>query len=134
MIVVDASVALKWVLAEPDSEAAAALRNEELIAPALWLAEAANALWRRAQRGEITAGEAVGWLAELQSAPVAALPIEPHLNRALEIGNEIGHPINDCLYLTVALQHRTRVVTADPRFASAVNSSRFSGTVRLLGV
>lgn len=42
-IVVDASVAVKWVLNEPCTEAALALRNEELIAPALWLAEAANA-------------------------------------------------------------------------------------------
>ena len=46
-VVIDASVALKWVFDEPDSEAAEALRNEELIAPALWLAEAGNALWRR---------------------------------------------------------------------------------------
>ena len=35
MIVVDASVALKWVLTEPDSDVAIALRNEELIAPDL---------------------------------------------------------------------------------------------------
>ena len=46
-VVVDASVALKWVFDEPESEAAVALRDEELVAPALWLAEAANALWRR---------------------------------------------------------------------------------------
>jgi len=37
MIVVDASVAVKWVLDEPDSAAAVALRDEELIAPVLWL-------------------------------------------------------------------------------------------------
>jgi predicted nucleic acid-binding protein len=36
-VVIDASVALKWVLDEAESEAALALRGEDLIAPALWL-------------------------------------------------------------------------------------------------
>ena len=52
-IVVDASVAWKWVLHEPRTEAALALKEEELIAPALWLAEAANALWRHVRLGEL---------------------------------------------------------------------------------
>jgi predicted nucleic acid-binding protein len=48
-IVIDASVAVKWVVREPDSDAADALLDDiELIAPVLWLAEAANVLWRRA--------------------------------------------------------------------------------------
>jgi predicted nucleic acid-binding protein len=46
-VVIDASVAIKWVLEEPGSEQAISLQDEELIAPALWLIEAANALWRR---------------------------------------------------------------------------------------
>src|SRR5256885_7349326 len=51
-IVVDASVAVKWVLNEPRTDAALALCEEELVAPALWLAEAANALWRHVRLGE----------------------------------------------------------------------------------
>jgi len=132
IVVVDASVALKWVFDEPDSEAAVALRNDELIAPALWLAEAANALWRRAQRGEITAEEAGKWFSDLRKAPVASLPIEPHLEQALKLAIEIGHPIYDCLYLALALRHQTHVVTADRRFAAAANLPHLSGTVRLL--
>jgi predicted nucleic acid-binding protein len=48
--VLDASVALKWVLSEPDSQAAVKLRDEfahnvhELIAPDTFLAEVAHAL------------------------------------------------------------------------------------------
>ena len=59
-IVIDASVALKWVLNEPETGAALALRAEQLIAPALWLAEAANALWRHVRLGEITAERSRG--------------------------------------------------------------------------
>src|ERR1700757_970532 len=95
-IVVDASVALKWVLDEPGSEAAVALRDHELVAPTLWLAEAANALWRHARIGEISNDEAIAYFAELLKAPVASLPIEPQLEPALKLAMEIGHPIYDC--------------------------------------
>ncbi|MBV9552234.1 MAG: type II toxin-antitoxin system VapC family toxin [Alphaproteobacteria bacterium] len=54
MIVVDASVALKWVLDEPGSEAAGELRSETIIAPDFWIIEAANALWRSAKVGQLS--------------------------------------------------------------------------------
>jgi predicted nucleic acid-binding protein len=131
-IVVDASVALKWVVEEPGSEAAVALRDDELIAPVLWLAEAANALWRHARVGDITAAEASIRLSELVNAPVASHPIEPHLDQALRLATEIGHPVYDCLYLALALHHQTHVVTADRRFASASNLPFLFDRVRLL--
>jgi len=133
-IVVDASVALKWVLDEPGSDAAAALRGQELVAPALWLAEAANALWRRACIGEITSVEANIRVSELRKAPVASLSIEPYLDQALELAAEMGHPVYDCIYLALALRHGTHVVTADRRFASAASIPTRAGSVRLLTV
>jgi predicted nucleic acid-binding protein len=133
-IVVDASVAVKWVCAEPDSNLAVALRAEELIAPALWLAESANALWRRARIGDIMAEEANLRLAELANAPVATLAIEAYLALALGLATEIGHPIYDCLYLALALRHDTHVVTADRRFVAAVATRPdLADRVRLLG-
>jgi predicted nucleic acid-binding protein len=132
-VVIDASVALKWVLDEPGSDAASALRDEELIAPALWLLEAANALWRSVGVGQITIDEARARLAELLSAPVATLPVEPYLEEALDLAAAIGHPVYDCLYLALALRHKTYVVTADRRFAAAVSlQSTTAGAVRLL--
>jgi predicted nucleic acid-binding protein len=131
-IVIDASVAVKWVIDEPGSEAAVALCDQELIAPALWLAEAANALWRHARIGEIGGDEAAAHFAELLKAPVASLPIEPYLERARELAMEIGHPVYDCIYLALALHHRTHVVTADRRFAEAADTPALAGRVRLL--
>jgi len=132
-VVIDASVALKWVLDEPGSEAAAALRREELIAPGLWLAEAANALWRYVRLGQLTSEEAIVFLSELISAPIASLPMERHIERALGLGTEIGHPIYDCIYLALALHYDTHVLTADRRFAALANLPGLSGRVRLLG-
>jgi predicted nucleic acid-binding protein len=132
-VIVDASVALKWVFLEPGSEAALALRGRELLAPLIWLAEAANALWRRARIGDITIDEASAGLVELQNAPVLSVAIEPHLEPALRLAAEIGHPVYDCLYLVLALHHDTHVVTADRRFAAAADRPSYKGRVRLLG-
>ena len=132
-IVIDSSVALKWVLDEPESEAALALRSEELIAPSFWLAEAANALWRHARLGQITAEEAFELFDDLTDAPVVSLPIEPRVRQALGLAIEMDHPIYDCLYLATALHHRTEVVTADRRFAAAVTRSAHAGRVKFLG-
>lgn len=132
-VVIDASVALKWVLDEPGQEAADALLDEELIAPALWLVEAANALWRRGQRGELTAEEAAARLAELCNAPVATMAIEADVPTAIQLATAIGHPVYDCLYLALALRENTHVVTADARFHAAVQRSPdLKDAVRLL--
>jgi predicted nucleic acid-binding protein len=131
-IVIDASVAVKWVLDEPGSEAAVALCDQELIAPVLWLAEVANALWRRARIGEITNDQAAALVSELLNAPVASIAIEPHLEAALKLATEIDHPVYDCIYLALALHHRTHVVTADRRFVFAASSTAHAGSVRLL--
>lgn len=133
-VVIDASVALKWVLDEPGKEAADALLEEELIAPSLWLLEAANALWRRTQRGEISGDEATERLTELFNAPVTTATIEDDLLAAADLANALGHPVYDCLYLAMALRENTYVVTADVRFHAVVDKSSIpQGTVRLLG-
>jgi predicted nucleic acid-binding protein len=131
-IVIDASVALKWVLSETASDKADALLDQDLMAPVLWLTEATNALWRRARIGDITAEQAIVRLSDLRKAPVASLAVEPHLERALGLAIEIGHPVYDCIYLALALHHDTHVVTAERRFAATVSAAGLTNRVRLL--
>src|ERR1700743_2991205 len=118
MIVIDASVAVQWVLPEPGGAAADKLLDEELIAPDFWLAEVANVLWRRHRQGEMSTEQAILRLVELLNAPVANIPIGPTIERALSLAAELGHPVYDCLYLALALDRDTYVVTADRRFAA----------------
>ena len=132
-IVIDASVALKWVFEEPGTEAALALRGEQLIAPAIWLAEAANALWRHVRLGETTAAEALARMDELAKAPVATLSIEPHVARALRLGTEISHPVYDCFYLALAEQRGTRLVTDDRRLLARLAVTPWKRLVARLG-
>ncbi len=131
-VVIDASVALKWVFDEPGTQAALALREEPLIAPEIWLAEAANALWRHSRLGEISAEEALARMEELTQAPVAAIAIEPFVADALRLATEILHPVYDCLYLALAIRHDTYLITDDRRFAVAAARPELAGRLRLL--
>jgi predicted nucleic acid-binding protein len=132
-LVIDASVAVKWVLDEPRSEAALALKSEQLTAPVLWLAETANALWRHVRLGELTVDEVLIRMSELQSGPVALFPIEPHVATALGLASRSNHPVYDCFYLALAIHQGTQVVTDDRRFAAAAARVNLDGRVRLLG-
>ena len=132
-LVIDASVALKWVLDEPDRSAADALLDDDLIAPALWLIEAGNALWTRARRGELSGLEAVAMLDELRSAPVGISPIEIDMTAALDLAIQLNHPVYDCLYLALAMREGVQVVTADRKFyAVAQRHPIAASAVRLL--
>jgi predicted nucleic acid-binding protein len=133
MLVVDASVAVKWVLDEEGADAARALHTEHLTSPSLWLIEAANALWATAARGQISAKETEERLAGLRHAPVETTPAEVDLPSALQIANRLRHPIYDCLYLAAALRLNTHVVTADRRFVWAcANNATLKRRVKLL--
>jgi predicted nucleic acid-binding protein len=132
-IVVDASVALKWVLSEVGSDAAIALQSSSnLIAPDIWLAEAANTLWRYVLRKEFQYSEAEARLMKLRNAPVTT--VENDVQAALKIASQLSHPIYDCLYLALAVRQDTYVVTADRRFVAACAKDRsLKQRVRLLG-
>lgn len=132
-IVVDASIALKWVLEEPGSDAAEELLERDLAAPSLWLLEAANALWRRTVRKELTPAESEERLAVLTKAPVASVPLEQDLPEAMRLALQLNHPVYDCLYLSLAKRLGTYVVTADTRFGQAVaNHGTHIGHIRVL--
>lgn len=134
--VVDASVALKWFLPEPDGECAARLRREgtDLDAPDLLHAEVANALWEWVRRGELKASTA-GRIVEVLSK----LPIEVHPSRqlsgaALQIACATGLTVYDSLYLATALLTDGVLVTADrPLFETAGRQPALEGKVLWVG-
>jgi predicted nucleic acid-binding protein len=116
-LVIDASVAAKWVLPEIGADRAAKLReqDDDFIAPALIVSEIGNAIWKRVMWHEmpvedgVRAGEiAVRLLSRL-------FPLEELLGRALEIAAELDHPIYDCFYLALAERERVPLVCADKR-------------------
>ena len=120
--VVDASVAVKWLVAEEDADIAdrLAASGEDLHAPRLMASEAANVLWRKARAGEIERAEASAAMALLTDMPVRWNDDETVGADAVRLALALGHPVYDCVYLALAHRIGATVVTADRRFVTAV--------------
>jgi predicted nucleic acid-binding protein len=137
-VVVDASLALKWVVEEPYStEARTLLRDwgnhrRRLLAPALFLYEVANALAKRVQRRQFTLEQAKERLRFfLESGPLLQQIGAAHL-RALELMERFGLPTAyDAHYLALAESQRCECWTADERLWNAVKKDL--GWVRWIG-
>jgi predicted nucleic acid-binding protein len=119
-LVLDASVALKWVLEEPDSDIARALATgaEEVLVPDFWLHEACNVCWLQVRKGVWSADEAreaLGLLrAQVPPTPTGELGLH---EAALELGLAVNHSTYDTLYVAFAVAVGARgVVAADGPF------------------
>jgi predicted nucleic acid-binding protein len=116
-LVVDASVASKWVLVEPQSDRAADLRKtgEPILAPDLVWAEIGNAVWKRAVNGQLTTPMAVEALDAAVAVFARLVPMRELAARATEIAIELKHPIYDCFYLALAEREHAPLISADKR-------------------
>jgi len=133
MIVADTSVLIKLIVPEPRSDLARRLRGEDIAAPALWIAEIANVLWRKVQTKEISDSQASSLLRILMSGAIRTLAMEDMAQSALAMAHALGHPVYDCFFLEAAIRENTYIVTDDARFAGAVRRhKKWNGNLRLL--
>ena len=130
-VVVDASVAIKWVVNEPLTGSALGLfgRGHRMTAPDLLLVECGNVLWKKVRRGELSRPYGDRAMALLRSFAVDLAPTAALLDDALNLAHEIAHPVYDCLYLAAAQGARGIVVTADRRFFEAVSSTHLNDRI-----
>src|SRR6185437_6726032 len=90
--IVDANVAVKWVVPETGSDRATALARYRLSAPDLFDAECVNVLWVKVARGEIAEAEALSRIARLVAAPVDRVPCRELSSAALKLSVDLRHP------------------------------------------
>ena len=130
-MIIDASVAFKLVIDEPQSDKALDwLARAELIAPTLLHSEVANALWKRVRRGELEAGPDLDTHLENLARYVRTVDETAQVARALQIANDLDHAVYDCVYLAVAEAHDDDLLTADTRFIRKVSGSVYATRVR----
>jgi predicted nucleic acid-binding protein len=118
----DASVAVKWVLNEPDSVKALRLRDDfdaglvELLAPDTFPAEVGHARAKAERRKAIVVGTGIGLLADvLRTLPRLHASLPDLLPRAFAIASLHRIGVYDCLYVALAEREACELVTADDK-------------------
>jgi predicted nucleic acid-binding protein len=139
MIIVDASLAAKWIFWEADSVQALDFWNAnagDLGAPDLIALEVAAAAVRRANMEKVLADsmrEALTVWGRILSGP-SLQQFRMTTSRVLSssrLAIDIGHPLKDCIYLVLAMELDCELVTCDARFVAKAKT--VWDRVRVLG-
>lgn len=134
MIVVDASVAIKVALYEPDSPiAVAALRAQPWSAPDLILSECANIIWKRCRMGDITREQAMQAVELIETMTLDVEPGRRLIERAVELAIALDHPTYDCFYIAHAEQLGAPLLTADKKLIAKTRTSDAT-TIQIMGL
>jgi len=122
-VVLDASVAVRWVIEEDGSAEAVILLNQEIgwIAPRLLLTEVASALRRKVADGAVEAalaGQALDTLLQAVADGIVHLADDERIvSQALLLAISLDHKLPDCMYLALAEREGAAIATADVRLA-----------------
>lgn len=127
--VLDSNVAFKWAIAEEFSDVADRLRSgvlaglHELIAPDILPIEVAHAFSKAQRRGRIDTASVKRLLAEVLATPIDFRPHLPLLGRAIDLATGARIGVYDCLYVALAEQEGSDLITADDRLGRNLPSA-----------
>lgn len=122
MIVVDASLAVKWLLWEPDTpQALAFLNDSDVAAPELIYVEVAGVLVRRGNMDKSNQTDVLRalerWTVAWSDHAVKNIRVtQRRLFEASTLALRLGTPLKDCIYLAVAIENECDLATCDVRF------------------
>jgi predicted nucleic acid-binding protein len=127
MEILDASIALKWVLIETDSDRARQLREDfrngirEFLAPDIFAVECAHALTKGERRGLIVDPDFL-YDEIMLDAPrfSASMPL---MMRVISIARKARIAVYDCVYVALAEREGCELITADLRVLNALQAS-----------
>ncbi|MFZ3583134.1 type II toxin-antitoxin system VapC family toxin [Loktanella sp. DJP18] len=122
--VIDASVAIKWIIDEEDSPIADLLQGFDMAAPAQLRIETANALSAMVARHALSQAGASELYSVLQAAPVTIVDADDNLEaRALELAMALHQSVQACIYLALAERLKRRLITADRTFLRTLDGT-----------
>ena len=123
--VLDASVAVAWLLSEKTASKAeralSRLEDDEALVPHLWHLELRNGLLVAPRRGRLTADELTERLNALRGLPIRT-DTEPDLSLAFVLAEKHGLSFYDAVYLELAIRHSAPVATLDRTLARAADA------------
>jgi predicted nucleic acid-binding protein len=127
--VLDASVAAKWFLpALGETLSAHADRllkryvsaEADFLVPDLFFAEFAKIFWKAEQRGRCNSAIADAAIEEITGRNFPAFPSASLIVPATQIARAYHRTVYDCIYVALAVQTSSEMVTADQKLAQAV--------------
>lgn len=127
--VLDASVAAKWFLPVADepltAEALRLLRlyakaQVGLLVPDLFFPEFSNIFWKAERRGRCTAGVTDAAVSEILRGGFLTFPTSPLIQPAIQIARAYGRAVYDCVYIALAVETNTHLVTADEKLVNSL--------------
>ena len=122
-MIIDASVALKWFLPEPDAALAGRVFLQgNLTAPSIFPIEIGHVLTKYVRQRIIAASDAMELWFDLQRTEVRIVDSNPLLTPAMQLSLRLGAGLYDCIYLCLAVREDDIFVTADDRFVRAADS------------
>lgn len=128
MIVVDASVAVKWFLNEPNSRQALGLFQQpyKLVAPPLIRIEVLAAIAKRVRMGHLASQDAAEqmerWRSTLLDRAVFIVDVDEQYQEEAALSLQERHSIYDCVYLVLAKKLCVSLVTADQRLTELAHA------------
>lgn len=136
VLVVDASVVIKWFVPEIHSDAARRLLatdHHQYLSPDLLFPEVGNVIWKKVRRGELTADEGHRLAADISRIAVETVPTRGLMIDAHALAITTGLTVYDAMYLALAVRLKTELVTADDRLGRIVSRhSMTAAHVRLV--
>ncbi len=120
-LIVDASVIIKWYVAEIDSAPARELLIDErydFCVPAHAFGEIGNAIATYVRRGLLPRTQ-VAPIGHSLPERLTSYPIEKLTGPAIDIALDIGSTVYDAFYIALAIDFDTCVATADERLVVA---------------
>jgi predicted nucleic acid-binding protein len=134
ILVVDASVVIKWFVREALHAEALGLLDDAaaLHAPDLLAAEVTNIAWKKSRLGEIAKPQAEEIAQAIHRGTPLLYPSALFNERALDLAFRLDHPVYDCLYLACAEALDGRLITADDKFRRAAARAGFADRVQPL--
>ena len=124
-IVVDASVAVRWTIETPLSDAAESLlrAGRPLIAPDLVIVEVVNAFCSHLRERTDRVQRALDGLEFLPRWFAELVPAVGLRHRAMAVALELQHPAYDCFYVALAATQSAKLVTTDERLLRKLSGS-----------
>lgn len=130
--VLDANVAVKWAFPAREPLADESLRlldryidaQIDFVVPDIFWAEIYSVLWKGARRGRWSRDDAESAAADMIARDFATVPSQALLAEALKIAFAYERSVYDSLYVALAVQLKSELITADERLANAL-AARF---------